>query len=307
MGIKIQGTGSFLPSHVVTNHDLSALMPTNHEWIMERTGIASRHFAKDQQNYELGVMAAKEALLNANLDPLDIDAILVATTTPDQVFPSTAVHIQRELGANNAFCFDIQAVCAGFVYGLGVARSFLLSGQAKRILLVGTEKFSPLLNFEDRSTAILFGDGAGAVVLENSSDSTDNGACYLKSNGHLAHILDCKDDIYMEGQEVFKNAVRLMCDAALTLLTQQNLTLDDVDVIIPHQANLRIIQSIAQRLKIEQDKFIITLETHANTSAASIPLALHQAVCEGAVKRGDRVLFVGLGSGLAWGAFLMTY
>ncbi len=307
MGIKIQGTGSYLPSHVVTNHDLSELMPTNHEWIIERTGIASRHFAKDQKNYELGAIAAKKALLNARLDPLDIDAILVATTTSDQIFPSTAVHIQRELGASNAFAFDIQAVCAGFVYGLSIARSFLLSGQARRILLIGSEKFSPLLDFDDRTTAILFGDGAGAVILENTSDSNDDGACYLKSNGDLSHILYCSGHIHMEGKEVFKNAVKLMCDAALILLSEQGLTLDDVDVIIPHQANLRIIQSIAQRLKVEEDKFVITLENHANTSAASIPLALHQAICTHKVKRGDKILFVGLGAGLAWGAFLMTY
>jgi 3-oxoacyl-[acyl-carrier-protein] synthase-3 len=308
MGIRISGTGSYLPPKVVTNHDLSKIMDTNHQWIVERSGIEERHFADEGvKTFELAVQAAKKALIEAHLQGSDIDAIIVATTTSDQVFPSTAVHVQREIGASNAFAFDVQAVCAGFIYALSTARSFILSGQAKRVLVIGAEKFSSLLDFTDRTTAVLFADGAGAIILEHDAKVKDLGASWLKSNGDLAHLLYCDTKIHMEGAEVFKNGIRMMADAAVKILEQENISLDQIDFIIPHQANIRMIEGIAQKLSFPLEKIMITINMHGNTSAASIPLALDHGVQTGKIKRGDKLLCVGLGGGLAWGSFLLTY
>ncbi len=308
MGIRIRGAGSYLPPKIVTNHDLSKLMDTSHEWIVERSGIEQRHFAeKATKTFELASHAAKKALERSGLQGSDIDLIIVGTTTPDQVFPSTAVHVQREISANNAFAFDIQAVCAGFIYALSTARNFILSGQVKTVLVIGAEKYSSLLDFNDRTTAVLFGDGAGALVLEHAPEPCDSGASWLKSNGELADLLYCDTHIHMNGKEVFKNGIRLMSDAVVKILEQEKLSLDDIDFIIPHQANSRIIEGIAQKLGISLEKIVMTINIHGNTSAASIPLAFDTAVQSGRIKRGDRLLFVGLGGGLTWGSFLLTY
>ena len=308
MGIRIRGIGSYLPPKIVTNADLSEFVDTNHEWIFERSGIEQRHFVEHgTKTFEIASHAAKKALEVSGLQGSDIDLILVATTTPDQIFPSTAVHVQREIGAINAFAFDIQAVCAGFVYALSTARNFILSGQVKKVLVIGAEKFSSLLDFSDRTTAVLFGDGAGALVLERSIESNDFGASWLKSNGELADLLYCDNHIHMNGKEVFKNAIRLMSDSVVKILEQENLSLEDIDFIIPHQANIRIIEGIAQKLGLSLEKIVITINIHGNTSAASIPLAFDTAVRSEKIKRGDKLLFVGLGGGLAWGSFLLTY
>jgi 3-oxoacyl-[acyl-carrier-protein] synthase-3 len=308
MGIKISGIGAYLPEKVFTNHDFEKILDTNHEWIYTRTGIASRHFAKEgEKTFHLGTHAAARALTDANIQATDIDCILVATTTPDDTFPSCGVHIQREIGASKAFAFDIQAVCAGFIYGLSLARSLIISGDAKRVLLVAAERFSSILDFKDRSTAILFGDGAGAFVLEESSQKKDFGYSFLKSQGEGAGLLYANEKIFMNGAEVFKNAIRLMSQSVLEVLKKANLSLSDIDVIVPHQANQRIIEGIAQKLGLPIEKFIVSIQNHGNTSAASIPLAFWEGIKAGQIKRGQKILFVGLGAGLAFGAFIIEY
>ncbi|MHB1410341.1 MAG: beta-ketoacyl-ACP synthase III, partial [Acidovorax defluvii] len=300
---RITGTGSYLPPRRVTNADLVAELAqsgiqTSDEWIVERTGIRARHFAApDVTSGDLGLEAARKALEAAGCKPQDIDLIIVATSTPDMVFPSVACILQNKLGANGCPAFDVQAVCSGFVYALTVADSMIQTGAAKRALVVGAEVFSRILDFKDRTTCVLFGDGAGAVVLE-ASDTPGILASDLHADGQYVGILCVPGNVSggevlgdpllkMDGQAVFKLAVGVLEKAARATLAKANLTDADIDWLIPHQANIRIMQSTAKKLKLSMDKVVVTVDQHGNTSAASIPLALDHAVRTGQVKKGE--------------------
>lgn len=320
MGIQslITGTGSYLPEKVVTNSDLSAVMDTTDEWIKQRTGIDQRHVAAEgEATSDLAVHAGSMALKNADLTPSDLDAIVVATTTPDDTFPATAASVQAKLGAHNAFAFDVQAVCAGFVYALDVADALVKSGKAEKVLVIGAETFTRILDWEDRSTAVLFGDGAGAVVLE-ASDNQDYGilSTALFTDGRFRDLLYVDGGVSttgevghvrMKGNEVFRHAVEKLSASLDTALKRSSLTPEDIDWLVPHQANVRIIDSMQKKLKMDSDKVIRTVSKHANTSAASIPLALHHAVSEGKIKPGHVIAFEAIGGGLTWGAALARF
>jgi 3-oxoacyl-[acyl-carrier-protein] synthase III len=319
---RISGTGSYLPERRLTNHDLAAQLAergveTSHEWIVERTGIEARHFA-DAQTFssDLALQASLKAIEAAGVTPQDIDLIIVATSTPDMVFPSTACILQNKLGANGCAAFDVQAVCSGFVYALTVADAMIRAGTARRALVVGAEVFSRLLNFDDRTTCVLFGDGAGAVVLEASEEpgilATD-----LHADGRHVGILCVPGNVSggevlgspmltMDGQAVFKLAVGVLEKAARAVLEKAGKTEADIDWLVPHQANIRIMQSTAKKLKLPMDKVIVTVQEHGNTSAASIPLALDQGVREGKIQKGDTVMLEGVGGGFTWGAVLLN-
>ncbi|MCL5740037.1 MAG: ketoacyl-ACP synthase III [Betaproteobacteria bacterium] len=318
---RITGTGSYLPPRRVTNADLVAELAqsgiqTSDEWIVERTGIRARHFAApDVTSGDLGLEAAKKALEAAGCEPQDIDLIIVATSTPDMVFPSVACILQNKLGANGCPAFDVQAVCSGFVYALTVADAMIQTGAAKRALVVGAEVFSRILDFKDRTTCVLFGDGAGAVVLE-ASDTPGILASDLHADGQYVGILCVPGNVSggevlgdpllkMDGQAVFKLAVGVLEKAARATLAKANLTDADIDWLIPHQANIRIMQSTAKKLKLSMDKVVVTVDQHGNTSAASIPLALDHAVRTGQVKKGETLLLEGVGGGFTWGAVLL--
>lgn len=316
----IQGCGSYLPPRVVTNEDLSALVETSHEWIFSRTGISKRHWVDETATTStLGASAALKALENAGVAPNTIDMIIVATTTPDTTFPSVATMIQRQIGAKKAFCFDVQAVCAGFVYALSVADQFIKTGQVKRALVIGAETMSRVLDTTDRSTLVLFGDGAGALLLEASNTQASQGilSTHLFSDGELSDILyvdggaghpTCRSGhLKMLGKDVYRHAVEKMGDAVTQALEANNLTSDDIDWFVPHQANSRIIKKIAQQFNLPEEQIIMTVDQHSNTSAASIPLALAVAEADGRLKKGDRILLTALGGGLAWGAAVMTW
>jgi 3-oxoacyl-[acyl-carrier-protein] synthase-3 len=304
---RITGTGSYLPARRLTNADLVAELAakgveTSDEWIVERTGIRARHFASDGVcSSDLALEAAKNALQAAGRKPQDIDLIIVATSTPDMVFPSTACILQNKLGANGCAAFDVQAVCSGFVYALTVADSMIKTGAAKCALVVGAEVFSRILDFNDRTTCVLFGDGAGAVVLE-ASDTPG----ILCVPGHVSGGAILGDPLLkMDGQAVFKLAVGLLESAAKATLAKAHLTEADIDWLVPHQANIRIMQSTARKLKLSMDKVVVTVDQHGNTSAASIPLALDAAVRSGQVKTGETLLLEGVGGGFTWGALLL--
>ena len=318
---RIAGTGSSLPPRRVTNDDLVAQLAqqgieTSDEWIVERTGIRSRHFAeRDVASSDLALEASRRALEAAGRQPQDIDLIIVATSTPDMVFPSTACILQHKLGANGCPAFDVQAVCSGFVYALTVADAMIQSGAASRALVVGAEVFSRILDFKDRTTCVLFGDGAGAVVLE-ASETPGILASDLHADGSHVGILCVPGNVYggqilgdpllkMDGQAVFKLAVGLLDKAARATLDKAGLTDADIDWLIPHQANIRIMQSTARKLKLPMDKVVVTVDQHGNTSAASIPLALDHAVRAGQVKPGQTVLLEGVGGGFTWGSLLL--
>ena len=318
---RIAGTGSSLPPRRVTNDDLVAQLAqqgieTSDEWIVERTGIRSRHFAeRDVASSDLALEASRRALEAAGRQPQDIDLIIVATSTPDMVFPSTACILQHKLGANGCPAFDVQAVCSGFVYALTVADAMIQSGAASRALVVGAEVFSRILDFKDRTTCVLFGDGAGAVVLE-ASETPGILASDLHADGSHVGILCVPGNVYggqilgdpllkMDGQAVFKLAVGLLDKAARATLDKAGLTDADIDWLIPHQANIRIMQSTARKLKLPMDKVVVTVDQHGNTSAASIPLALDHAVRAGQVKKGETLLLEGVGGGFTWGAVLL--
>ena len=318
---RITGTGSYLPPRRVTNADLVAELAqsgiqTSDEWIVERTGIRARHFAApDVTSGDLGLEAARKALEAAGCEPQDIDLIIVATSTPDMVFPSVACILQNKLGANGCPAFDVQAVCSGFVYALTVADAMIQTGAAKRALVVGAEVFSRILDFKDRTTCVLFGDGAGAVVLE-ASDTPGILASDLHADGQYVGILCVPGNVSggevlgdpllkMDGQAVFKLAVGVLEKAARATLAKANLTDADIDWLIPHQANIRIMQSTAKKLKLSMDKVVVTVDQHGNTSAASIPLALDHAVRTGQVKKGETLLLDGVGGGFTWGAVLL--
>ncbi|MGD9773153.1 beta-ketoacyl-ACP synthase III [Diaphorobacter sp.] len=318
---RITGTGSYLPPRRVTNDDLVAQLAqqgieTSDEWIVERTGIRARHFAeREVASSDLALEASCRALQAAGCQAQDLDLIIVATSTPDMVFPSTACILQNKLGANGCPAFDVQAVCSGFVYALTVADAMIRSGGARRALVVGAEVFSRILDFKDRTTCVLFGDGAGAVVLE-ASDTPGILASDLHADGSHVGILCVPGNVYggqvlgdpllkMDGQAVFKLAVGVLEKAARATLDKAGMTDADIDWLIPHQANIRIMQSTARKLKLSMDKVVVTVDQHGNTSAASIPLALDHGVRSGQVKPGQTVLLEGVGGGFTWGAVLL--
>jgi len=320
---RITGTGSYLPPERLTNTDLAkrlatAGVETSDEWIVERTGIHARHFAaRDVSCSDLAFEASKNALEAAGLQPADIDLIIVATSTPDMVFPSTACILQNKLGMAGCPAFDIQAVCSGFVYALSVADAMIKTGSATKALVIGAEVFSRILDFADRTTCVLFGDGAGAVVLE-ASDTPGILASDLHADGKHVGILCVPGNVSggkvmgdallkMDGQAVFKLAVSVLESAARTALVKANLTDADIDWLIPHQANIRIMQSTAKKLKLPLEKLIVTVDQHGNTSAASIPLALDVSVRNGKIKKGDTLMLEGVGGGFTWGAVLLNF
>ncbi len=315
---RIAGTGSYLPAKVLTNHDLAKMVDTSDEWIVARTGIRERHVAADNEvASDLSLAAAQRAIANSDLAPADIDLIIVATTTPDMVFPSTACILQSKLGIAGCPAFDVQAVCSGFVYAITIANMFIVSGQAKNALIVGAEVYSRILDWTDRTTCVLFGDGAGAVVL---SASPEPGvlATKLHADGAYADKLSvpgwvCGGKtigsplVQMDGGSVFKFAVRVFDEVAREVLEAANMSVSDIDWFIPHQANIRIMEATARKLKLPLERLISTVERHGNTSAASIPLALDESVSAGRIKRGDNLLLEGVGGGFTWGGVLVRY
>ncbi|MEG2047573.1 MAG: beta-ketoacyl-ACP synthase III [Comamonas sp.] len=319
---RITGTGSYLPPRRLTNNDLAAELAqrgieTSDEWIVERTGIHARHFAApDVASSDLALEASRNALEAAGITAQDLDLIIVATSTPDMVFPSTAAILQNKLGITNGCpAFDVQAVCSGFVYALTVADAMIRAGTAQRVLVVGAEVFSRILNFNDRTTCVLFGDGAGAVVVE-ASEEPGILASDLHADGSHVGILCVPGHVSggeilgspmltMDGQAVFKLAVGVLDKAARATLSKAGLTESDIDWLIPHQANIRIMQSTARKLKLPMEKVVVTVDQHGNTSAASIPLALDHAVRNGQVQKGQTVLLEGVGGGFTWGAVLL--
>ncbi len=320
---RISGTGSYLPLRRLTNAELVAELAargveSSDEWIVERTGIRARHFAAPgESSSDLATMAAKNALQAAGVKPTEIDLIVVATSTPDMVFPSTACIVQNKLGANGCAAFDVQAVCSGFVYALTIADSMIQSGAARRALVIGSEVFSRILDFNDRTTCVLFGDGAGAVVLEASNEPGIL-AADLHADGKHVGILCVPGHVSggqilghpllkMDGPAVFKLAVGVLEQTARTALKKAQKTEGDIDWLIPHQANIRIIQSTARKLKLPMEKVMVTVDQHGNTSAASIPLALDAGVRSGKILRGELLLLEGVGGGFTWGAVLLNF
>jgi 3-oxoacyl-[acyl-carrier-protein] synthase III len=320
---RIAGTGSYLPPRRVTNADLAAELgarglETSDQWIVERTGIRARHFAApDVTSSDLAVHACRQAMEAAGVGPADIDLIILATSTPDMVFPSAACILQNKLGIAGCPAFDLQAVCSGFVYALTVADSMIRAGTANRALVIGAEVFSRILDFNDRTTCVLFGDGAGAVVLE-AADQPGILASDLHADGKHVGILCVPGTVSggqvlgdpflkMDGQAVFKLAVGVLEEAARATLAKAGRTDADIDWLIPHQANIRIMQGTAKKLKMPLDKLIVTVDEHGNTSAASIPLALDTAVRSGRIRRGDTLMLEGVGGGFTWGAVLVDY
>ena len=315
---RITGTGSYLPEKVLTNQDLASIVDTTDEWIFERTGIRKRHIAADdQQTSDLALQACQRAMASAGVTADEIDLIIVATSTPDMIFPATACLLQAKLGVTQGAAFDMQAVCSGFVYALATADKFVASGQFKCALVVGAETFSRILDWSDRRTCVLFGDGAGAVVLR-SSDEPGVLSSHLHSDGRHSGILRVPGTVQhgkvvgrpfleMQGQTVYKHAVRALGEVTQEALAANGLTGKDLHWMVPHQANIRIIQSTAEKLGLSPDQVVMTVQDHGNTSAASIPLALDTAVRDGRIQRGQNVLFEAIGGGLAWGSVLVRW
>ena len=318
MPSRITGTGRYLPARVVTNNELAERVATSDEWIRTRTGIHQRHIAaNDEETSDLALHASRAALAAAALAPADIDLIIVATTTPDVVFPSTACILQAKLGAHGGPAFDVQAVCSGFVYALAIADSMVSGGLARNALVVGAEIYSRILDWKDRSTCVLFGDGAGAVVLL-PSDAPGILSAHLHADGHYKDILCVPGQIkrgavsgapfvHMDGHAVFKFAVKVLAEVASEALAANGKTTADVDWLIPHQANIRIMDATAKKLGIAPARVISTVDVHANTSAASIPLALDVAVRDGRVRVGDHLMLVGVGGGFTWGSVFVRW
>lgn len=314
----IVSTGAYLPEKILTNADLEKIVDTSDEWITQRSGIKQRHIAADDETTaDMAIAAAREALDRSELSAADIDGVIVATTTPDQTFPAVAVKVQAALGIAPGLAFDVQAVCTGFVYALTTADNFIKCGQAKRLLVIGAEKMSSIVDWEDRTTCVLFADGAGAVILE-ASDDQERGiiSTHLYADGRHSDILYTNGGpsstgqsghIVMQGKEVFKHAVTCMADVVKEAIEHNGLTPDDIDWLVPHQANIRIIESTAKKLGAPMDKVVVTVDKHGNTSAASIPLALHEAVADGRIKRGELLLMEAMGGGLTWGSALVRY
>ncbi|WP_027167945.1 beta-ketoacyl-ACP synthase III [Mesorhizobium sp. WSM3224] len=318
----VRGNGAALPRRIMKNADFEGMVETSDEWIVQRTGIRQRHVAADDETTaSLGEAAARAALDSAGMTPADIDLIILATSTPNNTFPATAVDIQNRLGMHHGFAFDLQAVCSGFVYAVATADLYIRGGLARRVLVIGSETFSRILDWNDRSTCVLFGDGAGALVLEAEEGAgaiTDRGvlAASLRSDG--AH----KDKLFvdggpsttgtvghlrMEGREVFKHAVGMITDVIEATFGEAGITAEDLDWFVPHQANKRIIDASAKKLGIAEQKVVVTVDLHGNTSAASVPLALSVAVADGRIKKGDLVLLEAMGGGFTWGAVLLRW
>jgi 3-oxoacyl-[acyl-carrier-protein] synthase-3 len=317
----VMGVGHYLPDRVVPNSEFEAIVDTSDEWIRTRSGIERRHFAAEGQlTSDLAARAARAALADAGIEASDIDAIIVATSTPDLTFPSVATMVQSELGMTRGFAFDVQAVCAGFVFALANANGLILTGQARRVLVIGAETFSRLMNWQDRGTCVLFGDGAGALILEatpGDGTASDRGilSSDLNSDGRFRDILyvdggtstGTTGHLVMEGKEVFRHAIEKLAETAHRALDRAGLTPDDVDWIVPHQANIRIIEGTAKRMQVPMDRVVVTVSDHGNTSAASIPLALSVGKARGQIKRGDLIVTEAIGGGLAWGSVVLRW
>lgn len=317
----VRGVGHYLPTRVVPNSEFETFLETSDEWIRARSGIERRHFAAEGENTsDLAVKAAQAALADAGIEADTIDAIILATSTADQTFPAAATIVQDRLGMTKGFAFDVQAVCAGFIFALSNANALIVSGQAKRVLVIGAETFSRLMDWTDRATCVLFGDGAGALVLEaetGTGTTDDRGilATDLNSDGRYRDLLyvdggvstGTTGHLRMEGKEVFRHAVEKLASTAHTALDKVDLTGADIDWIVPHQANLRIIKATAQRMQVPMDRVIVTVQDHGNTSAASIPLALSVGKARGQLKTGDLVVTEAIGGGLAWGSVVLRW
>ena len=314
----VRGVGSYLPERIITNEELSKTIDTTDEWIQQRVGIKQRHVAADgEYTSDLATRAAKRALDNARISPDEIDLIIVATTTPDLTFPATAAIVQQKLGMHHGAAFDIQAVCSGFVYGMVTADSYLKNGIARRALVIGAETTSRILDWTDRTTCVRCGDGAGAAVVELGGDG-ERGilASSIRSDGHFADKLNTTGGpsttrtighVHMEGKEVFRHAVGKITDVVENVLSATGYTVKDLDWFVPHQANRRIIEGAGEKLHIPPEKVVITVDRHANTSAASVPLALTEAIQDGRIKRGDLVMIEAMGGGFTWGAQLIRW
>jgi 3-oxoacyl-[acyl-carrier-protein] synthase-3 len=315
----VESVGHYLPKRVVENSEFEATLDTNDYWIQSRTGIERRHFAAENETTsDMGIKAALATLENADCKIDDVDAIILATSTADLTFPSAATMVQNGLGMRHGFAFDVQAVCAGFLYALTTANSMIASGQANRILVIGSETFSKLMDWSDRGTCVLFGDGAGAMLISAQEDDISNRgilATTLRSDGRYKDILyvdggvslQTTGHLRMEGKEVFRHAVEKLSATALEAIDQAGLTTDDVDWIVPHQANKRILEGMSKRLKVPMDKVVMTVNNHGNTSAASIPLAMAIAVQDKRIKQGDIVVTGAIGGGLAWGTAVIRW
>jgi 3-oxoacyl-[acyl-carrier-protein] synthase-3 len=314
----LAGAGGYLPERVVSNDELARTVDTSDEWIRERTGIRQRHFAGPHETAAyMATEAAREALARAKASPCDVDAVILATSTPDQAFPATATRVMAALGVPGGFGFDLSAACAGFIYALSVADGMIRAGQAKGVLVIGAEVFSRILNWQDRGTCVLFGDGAGAVFLRAGTGSgADQGilSTHLHAQGSLGDILyvdgavgrrDLPDHVVMNGREVFRHAVVRLAEAVEEALAANAMTKRDIDWLVPHQANLRIIDAMGRKLGLPPERVVVTVDRHANTSAASVPLALREAWHDGRIQRGDVVLLEALGGGLTWGSALV--
>lgn len=326
---RIAATGSYTPPDILTNADLERMVDTNDEWITSRTGIKERRIAsKDMTGVDMSVKAVEIAITDAGWAPEDVQMLIVGTVTPDYRLPSNSCVIQERMGLVNAGTMDIAAACAGFIHGLAIASAFIESGQLERIVVVGVEKLSSITNYKDRGTCILFGDGAGATAVERTEENRGVMASYMKSDGRLGKLLwipvggtvspyqeamknggiqNGEDCLFMNGSEVFKHAVRQMGDAALKVIKQADLTTEDIDLVVPHQANIRIIDAVTKRLGVSQDRVFINIEKYGNTSSASVPLALDEARRSGRIKDGDNVLMLAFGGGLTWGATLVHW
>ncbi len=307
---RIIGTGSYLPPKIVTNDDLSKTIDTSDEWITTRTGIKERRIVTNESTCDLGVIAANNALDMAGIDAAGLDLIILATTTPDKIFPATATMLQKAIGANCP-AFDLQSVCAGFIFALTTAEQYIKTGAANKVLVVGSETISRIVDWQDRSSAVLFGDGAGAVVL-SGSEKTGILHSKLCSDGNYLSSLQVNNNfinetgfIEMSGNEVFKIAVNRLSDIAQDTLNACQMSSDELDWMIPHQANIRIISAVAKRINMPMDKVVVTLDKHGNTSAASIPLALDIAIRDGRIQKGQTLLFEGIGGGFSWGSILI--
>ncbi len=324
---KIVGTGSYVPEKVLSNFDLEKLVDTSDEWIRTRSGISERRIAAEgEDTSDMSVKAAKNALNMAGMTPEDIDLLLVASVTPDYRLPSQACIVQDKLELTNAATMDVIAACAGFIHGMSVAQAYIATGMYKRIMIIGAEELSRITNYKDRNTCVLFGDAAGAAILTKSDDDSGILSTYLKSDGSLARLLCIpaggvhapfnhngsgppKEDfyLYMKGNEIYKHAVRSMGYAAERVITDAGLEKSDVDWLVPHQANIRIIQATAKRIGLPMEKVYINLEKYGNTSAASVPLALDEAIRNGVIKKGDNIVSAAFGGGLTWGAALFRW
>ncbi len=319
--VVVEGCGSYLPERVMTNDELARRLDTSDEWIVQRTGIRRRHIAAEgERSSDLAAAAARAALADAGRAAGEVDLIVVATATPDHTFPATATQVQHKLGMEKGFAFDVQAVCTGFVYALATAGNFLRAGQGSRALVIGAETFSRILDWEDRSTCVLFGDGAGALVVSAVPEDGAGGrgliGSRLYSDGRYLPLLyvdggpssgDRVGHLRMEGREIFRHGVAKISEAILDVLAQTGLTSEDIDWFVPHQANIRILEAVARKISLPREKIIITIADHANTSAASVPLALDQGRRDGRIKQGDLVMLEAMGGGLTWGAAALRW